>query len=331
MLERAIALTIGYILDLLFGDPLWLWHPVIGIGKLIKWTEKWLERAFGIDLSHTKKRNGTKEIVAGGLLVLIVLMLTAFFVGTLLFLAGKIHPYVRIIIESILCYQILATKSLKTESMKVYEKLCNCSLEEGRKAVSMIVGRDTNALTNEGVIKATVETIAENTSDGVIAPMFYLLLGGAPLGLVYKAVNTMDSMIGYKNDRYFYFGRVAAKLDDILNYIPARIAAILMIVSSFLLKLDGKGALKIFKRDRYNHASPNSAQTEAVCAGALSIQLAGDAYYFGVLHHKKTIGDKKREVEAEDIKRANRLLYLTAFISFLLSVGGLFATYIIFY
>lgn len=329
MLERAIALTIGYILDLLFGDPLWLWHPVIGIGKLIHLIKQLLCKLFKIDLIHREKERQRKEIIVGGMLVLVVLVLTTIFVGGVLFLAGKIHLYLRVLLESIVCYQILATKSLKTESMKVYNKLKNGSLEEARTAVSMIVGRDTNALTKEGVIKATVETIAENTSDGVIAPMFYILLGGAPLGMLYKAVNTMDSMIGYKNEQYLYFGRVAAKLDDIVNYIPARIAAVLMIISSFLLKLDGNGAIFIFKRDRYNHASPNSAQTEAVCAGALSIELAGDAYYFGVLHHKKTIGDKKRAVEIEDIKRANHLLYLTSVLAGVLSALGLLVTYLI--
>jgi len=320
MIERAIALIIGYALDLMLGDPHFLWHPVVGIGKLIQWLQKLLERLFRIDLSSKDERNGAKELVAGGVLVLLVIIITAGVVTTFLFFADRIHFYVRILLESVMCYQILATKSLKTESMKVYAKLKGNNLMDARRAVSMIVGRDTDSLSTDGVIKATVETIAENTSDGVIAPMFFLLLGGPVLGFVYKAVNTMDSMIGYKNDQYLYFGRMAAKLDDCLNYIPARIAALLMIASSFLLQLDGTGAIFIYKRDRYNHASPNSAQTEAVCAGALSIQLAGDAYYFGVLHHKKTIGDAKRAIEVEDIKRANRLLYLTSVLSLFLSI-----------
>jgi adenosylcobinamide-phosphate synthase len=222
------------------------------------------------------------------------------------------------VLEGFICYQLLATKSLKYESMKVYKELKNNDLEGARNKVSMIVGRDTKALTEEGITKATVETIAENTSDGIIAPMIYMIIGGAPLGLFYKAVNTMDSMVGYKNDKYFYFGRASAKLDDVLNYIPARISAYLMIVASFILKMNGKNAYKIYKRDRYNHASPNSAHTEAVCAGALEVQLAGDAYYFGKLYKKKTIGDALRPIEYDDIRRANLLLYVTSIIGIIL-------------
>ena len=214
-----------------------------------------------------------------------------------------------------MCWQLLATKSLKTESMKVYKRLRKHDLPGSRKAVSMIVGRDTNVLDEAGVTKAAVETVAENTSDGVIAPMFYMAIGGAFLGWMYKSVNTMDSMVAYKNDRYRYFGRIPAYLDDVANYIPARLAGLLMIAASFLIHLDGAHAWQIFQRDRYNHASPNSAQTEAVMAGALDVQLAGDAWYFGELHKKKTIGDDIRPVEAEDIVRANKLLYGTAVVS----------------
>jgi len=209
---------------------------------------------------------------------------------------------------------MLAAKSLKMESMKVYDKLKEKDLPGARKAVSMIVGRDTENLSEQGVIRATVETIAENTSDGVIAPMFYMIIGGAIGGIFYKTINTMDSMIGYKNDKYLYFGKAAAKLDDIINFIPARIAAVCMIMAAFLVGLDGKGSFRIFKRDRFNHASPNSAQTEAVCSGALGVQLAGDAYYFGKLYPKKTIGDFTREIELEDIRTANRLMYKTALV-----------------
>lgn len=214
-----------------------------------------------------------------------------------------------------MCWQLLATKSLKTESMKVYKRLRKHDLSGSRKAVSMIVGRDTNVLDEAGVTKAAVETVAENTSDGVIAPMFYMAIGGAFLGWMYKSVNTMDSMVAYKNDRYRYFGRIPAYLDDVANYIPARLAGLLMIAASFLIHLDGAHAWQIFQRDRYNHASPNSAQTEAVMAGALDVQLAGDAWYFGELHKKKTIGDDIRPIEPKDIVRANKLLYATAGIS----------------
>ena len=236
------------------------------------------------------------------LLVLAVLSSTVFVTAVLLLGAYRLHPYLGAVIESIMTYQILATKCLKVESMKVYQELKKGDIAASRKAVSMIVGRDTECLDETGVAKAAIETVAENTSDGVIAPM------------IFTASNTMDSMVGYKNDRYLYFGRTAAKLDDIVNYIPARISALLMVISCFFCgkEFDGKRAWYIFKRDRYNHASPNSAQTEAVCAGALGIRLAGNASYFGKIVEKPYIGDAERAVETEDIKRTNRLLYATA-------------------
>lgn len=224
--------------------------------------------------------------------------------------------------ESIVCYQLFAAKSLRTESMKVYHELEKGDLAGARRAVSMIVGRDTAELTEEGITKAAVETIAENASDGVIAPMIYMMLGGATLGWAYKAINTMDSMVGYKNEKYQYFGTFAAKLDDVVNFIPSRLSAWAMIAVSFILGFDGKNAVKIYRRDNRNHASPNSAQTEAAAAGALDIQLAGNAHYFGKLYEKKTIGDPIREIEKEDIKRANRLLYGTAILSMVVCAGG---------
>ena len=223
-------------------------------------------------------------------------------------------------LESFWCYQILATKSLKVESDRVYVALKDNGLEAGRKAVSMIVGRDTQNLTEEGVTKAAVETVAENTSDGVIAPLLYMLIGGAVLGFTYKAINTMDSMVGYKNDRYQWFGTAAAKLDDVVNFIPARVSAVLMIAAAYLNGMDGKNAARIFRRDRFNHKSPNSAQTEAVMAGALDVQLAGDAWYFGKLHKKPTIGDPIREMELLDIRRSHRLLYGTALLGLVLGI-----------
>lgn len=223
-------------------------------------------------------------------------------------------------LESFWCYQILATKSLKVESDRVYIALKDKGLEAGRKAVSMIVGRDTQNLTEEGVTKAAVETVAENTSDGVIAPLFYMLIGGAVLGFTYKAINTMDSMVGYKNDKYQWFGTAAAKLDDVVNFIPARVSAVLMIAASYLTGMDGKNAARIFRRDRFNHKSPNSAQTEAVMAGALDVQLAGDAWYFGKLHKKPTIGDPVREMELLDIRRSHKLLYGTAMLGLILGI-----------
>ena len=301
-----LALVLGFILDLIIGDPHGLYHPIRLVGNLIGFLEK-----------HMNRRNDSpnRQMVKGWLMMLIVITVSSGIPLLLLILAYRIHPVCRVILETVMCWQLLATKSLKDESMKVYKKLKRHDLQGSRKAVSMIVGRDTDVLDESGVTKATVETIAENTSDGVIAPMLYMAIGGAFLGWMYKSINTMDSMVAYKNDRYLYFGRIPAYLDDVVNYIPARLSGLLMIVATFLVKLDGAHAFAIFKRDRYNHASPNSAQTEAVMAGALNVQLAGDAWYFGELHKKKTIGDNIRPIEAADIVRANKLLYGTAVVS----------------
>ena len=309
-----LACVTGFILDFICGDPVWLYHPVRLIGKLISILEKECRRSCG--------DSGKKLIVAGSVLWLLVLVVSTGIPFLLLWAAGRIHPYLRFALESFWCYQILATKSLKVESMKVYTELKKGDLPAARRAVSMIVGRDTEVLDEIGVTKAAVETVAENTSDGVVAPLLFLLLGGAPLGFAYKAVNTMDSMIGYKDEKYLFIGRVAAKADDVVNYIPARISALLMTAAAFLTGMDGKQAWKTYRRDRYNHASPNSAQTEAVCAGALRIQLAGDAWYFGKLYKKKYIGDPLKEVTPEDIKKAIRLLYGTAWLTMIL-FGGL--------
>lgn len=300
----ALAMILGFLIDLAAGDPRWLYHPVRVIGNGISFLEKRLRKLF----PATEKGERT----AGLCLVLLI----CFFGGGIPFIilrgAYGIHVVLGVFIETFMCYQMLATRSLKDESMRVYKELQKGDLKGARHAVSMIVGRDTQSLTEEGVTKAAVETIAENTSDGIIAPLFYMAINGPVLMFLYKSINTMDSMVGYKNDKYINFGRYAAKLDDIVNYIPARISGGLMIAGAYLLGFDGKNAAKIFKRDRYNHASPNSAQTEAVMAGALDIQLAGNAFYFGKLYEKPSIGDAVRPVEYEDIKRANHLLYVSA-------------------
>ncbi|MEZ3487532.1 MAG: adenosylcobinamide-phosphate synthase CbiB [Lachnospiraceae bacterium] len=259
--------------------------------------------------------------IAGSILWLLVCILTLGVVTGVLALAEKVHPVLAFAIEAFWCYQLLALTSLRKESMKVYEKLKEGDLPGARYAVSMIVGRDTENLTEEGVTKAAVETIAENTSDGVTAPLFYMLIGGAPLAFLYKAVNTMDSMIGYKNDRYLYFGRTAAKMDDIFNFLPARISAVLMIAAAGICRLDIRKAWQIYLRDRHNHASPNAAQTEAVCAGALGVQLAGNAFYFGKLYEKPTIGDPLRDICPGDIPGTCALMYVTAVLMLVLGVG----------
>lgn len=309
----ALALVLGFFIDLLVGDPRWLYHPVRIIGHGISFLEKYLRKCF----PDTEKGHQR----AGFVLVLLICVGSAGIPFGILYLAYKIHVVLGVCLETVMCYQMLAVKSLKDESMRVFEELKKGDLEGARYAVSMIVGRDTKALDEAGVTKAAVETVAENTSDGIIAPLFYMAIGGPVLMFFYKGVNTMDSMVGYKNEKYLNFGRYAAKFDDIMNYIPARISAWLMVAASYVCGFDGKNAAKIYKRDRYNHASPNSAQTEAVMAGALDIQLAGNAYYFGKLYEKPTIGDNIRPVESQDIKRANRLLYVSAAMAVALFAG----------
>lgn len=307
---------IGMILDWIFGDPVWLYHPVRIIGKWIAFLEKILRK-----LAGDQEGNEKKLLIAGGSLWILVILASAAVPMGILYLAEKFSPCAAFVLECFWCYQLLAARSLGKESKKVYKKLMQDDLPGARLAVSMIVGRDTENLTVEGVTKAAVETVAENTNDGVIAPLIYMLIGGPILGFVYKAVNTMDSMLGYKNEKYLYFGRVAAKMDDVAGFIPARISALLMILASCLLGMDGKNARWIWKRDRRKHASPNAAQTEAVCAGALQVQLAGDAWYFGVKHEKETIGDPIRKIEPKDILRSEKLMIGTEVLTFLLFGG----------
>lgn len=321
MCYHILAFIAGFVLDLLIGDPHFIPHPVRLIGSLISFCDKRLNCDAGYNISE-KKINLIKY--KRGMLLAFTVIIATFAMSVIIIVAAySINLYAGIIAEAVMTWQILATKCLRVESMRVYDALRTDGVDAGRRAVSMIVGRDTSVLDAAGVTRAAVETIAENTSDGVIAPMLYTAIGGPVLGFVYKAVNTMDSMLGYKNDKYMYFGRFAARLDDVVNFIPARISAYLMIAAAFIggRHFDGKNAYHIFKRDRFNHASPNSAQTESVCAGALRVQLAGDAVYFGKLVKKKYIGDGLREIEYEDIKRANRLMYITAFLCELLSVA----------
>ena len=394
-LWAAGPLAAGFLADLLLGDPPFMPHPIRLIGWCIEKGERGVRRVF----PHTQ--GGL--LAAGSVLAAGVAALSFLVPWAILLALAAVHPALAFLAQGVMCYQILAIKALKTESMKVYHALegteqeggcdrgggreegCDrggghgqrsnedgarlqgdnagggcqqasdekggCQqgsdekggrqqrLERARRAVSMIVGRDTEELTAEQVAKAAIETVAENTSDGTVAPLFYMALGaavggvfglpllGAPVGFLYKAVNTMDSMLGYKNDKYLYFGRTAARLDDGANFLPARISAVLMIAGAWILGMNYRNAARIFKRDRFNHASPNSAQTESVCAGALGIRLAGDAYYFGKLYPKKNIGDALRPVERQDILRANRLLYATAWLCLLASLAACFAVF----
>jgi len=300
------ALVIGFILDLIIGDPIGWPHIVLGYGKLIPFFERGLRKAF--------PKTDRGALMAGVLLVVIMGVISLGAGIGILVLCRLVSPYLRVAAESILVWQCISLRSLRTASLTVYAPLRENDLPAARLAVAEIVGRDTDALDARGVARAAVETVAENTGDGVIAPILFLAVGGAPLGLLYKALNTMDSMVGYKNDRYLYFGRAAAKTDDAVNFIPARLAGVFMTLAAFISGFDGKNAWRIFRRDRLNHKSPNSAHTEAACAGALHVMLGGDNYYFGKLVRKPAIGDDDRPIEPGDILRANRLLYATAFL-----------------
>jgi len=308
LLCSGMALCLGYFLDQLFGDPYIAWHPICLIGNLISKLEK---KLYG---TVKDKRKGGRLLVLG---VLVCVLVTVMLLRVVSFL---ICPYFFVVIEAVLLWFAFAQKSLQKESMKVHHALTTGTIEEARYAVSMIVGRDTKELDAAGVTKAAVETVAENTSDGIVAPLFYAMLFGAFGAYFYKAVNTMDSMVGYKNEKYMDFGRCAAKLDDVVNYIPARISAFCMLLAAKICKLDAHNAWKIFRRDRYKHASPNSAQTESVCAGALGLRLAGNAYYGGVLFEKPYIGDELRTIESQDIPRACRLMNVTCYLFFICAV-----------
>ena len=301
----------GFVLDALFGDPAWLPHPVVYMGKAISELEKCLRPRL------PKTPQG--ELLGGAIVAFCLPVGTFLLTGLVCWGAARLHPLLGLAVQMFWCGQALAARGLVQESTNVYKELKKPDLPGARKAVSRIVGRDTAALTAEGVTKAAVETVAENASDGVIAPLLYMLIGGAPLALTYKAINTMDSMLGYKNEKYLYFGRVPAKLDDAANYLPSRLAALLWVAAAAFTHNDAKGAWKIWRRDRRRHASPNSAQTESACAGALGVQLAGPAYYFGQYYPKLTIGDALRPIEPEDILRANRMMYVAS--SFALAWG----------
>lgn len=308
-LLQTLSILAGFIIDYFVGDPYELPHPVVGIGKLIAFLDKKLR------IGNGDKR----DIFRGAVTALIVITVSTGISALILDISWLIHPAVYFVISSIMCFQMLAARQLVKESDRVRVALEKGDTEAARTAVSYIVGRDTDVLDENGICRAAVETVAENGSDGVIAPLFWMFIFGAAGGFFYKSINTMDSMLGYKNDKYLYFGRVPAKLDDAVNYIPARISALLMIAACPFLHLDGKNAWKIFLRDRYKHASPNSAQTESVCAGALGVRLAGDAVYGGIVHKKEYIGDPIREIEPDDIKRAGALMYLASF--FMLIIG----------
>ena len=316
LMLHIVAFSIGILLDCIIGDPYWMPHPIRWIGRFIGFLDR---KAMGEKTNIST--NPARERRQGRFICTIVILVTVLMTSIIVIGTYIINIYAGVAVESVLTCYILAARSLSYESMKVYRELEGGNLEGARHAVSMIVGRDTQALDEEGVAKAAVETVAENASDGVIAPLIYTFLGGPILGFMYKAVNTMDSMIGYHNDRYEHLGRAAARLDDVLNYLPSRISALYFVISAFIISVfskyySGADAFKIWKRDRRNHKSPNSAQTESACAGALGLQLAGDAFYFGKLVSKPYIGDYRRTIEAKDIKRSGALMFLSEFLCF---------------
>ena len=293
------AAVCAFALDLLFGDPSGLPHPVVWMGRYSTAAEKFLRARFS-------------ERTGGVILAASLPLLTFAASFGLCRLAAKINPFALFVLQTFWGWRSLALKGLADESRNVYRQLVKADLPEARKAVARIVGRDTERLDERGVARAAVESVAENFSDGVAAPLLYFFIGGAPLALAYKAVNTMDSMVGYKNERYLRFGRAAAKLDDAANYIPSRIAAVFWILAAAIAKQDAQGAFRVWRRDRRKCASPNAGQTEAACAGALGIRLGGPAYYFGEYYDKPYLGDAMREPEAADILRTNRTLYAAA-------------------
>ena len=303
-----LSIYTGYALDLIIGDPYSFPHPVRYIGKLISIVEKQIRKI-------TSSDKGLK--IAGFFLWFIVVGAT-FGITTLVLQLFKFNKLAYFIVNTILIYTTLATKCLKDESVKIYKVLKTGDLEKSRIQLSYIVGRDTTNLNEKEIVRATVETVAENTVDGIIAPLFYGFIGGAPLAMSYKAVNTLDSTVGYKNDKYYYLGFASAKIDDIANYIPARLGVILLSLGSLFAGFNFKDALKIGIRDRKNHKSPNCAFSEGAVAGALGIQLGGTNVYFGKEVYKPTIGDKTREIEIEDIVRTNKIMYSSSIISIII-------------
>ena len=316
-MRRAVTCALALGIDAALGDPTWIRHPVVVMGGAIERLERMLRTAFP-PTPEDERRAGRALVVAlvGGTLAVS---------HGALWCAGRIHPALRTGLEVLWGWQCLAMRDLGREAANVQDRIermarAEASLADAQAAVGRIVGRDTAPLDERGIIRAAVESVAESFSDGIVSPMLYLYAGGAPLALAYKAVNTMDSMVGYKNDRYLNFGRAAAHADDVANLVPSRVAALLLVAASWVCKKDARGAWRIWRRDRRRHASPNSAQTESAMAGALGIELAGPAYYFGTYVDKPTIGDATREPEATDITRACRLMYVGSILCLALCV-----------
>lgn len=303
-----IELYLGYLLDLIFGDPYSMPHPVVYIGKAINNLEKQFRKIFKSELMLK---------YSGFLFTFIIVVGTYGVYFYILKLSRLLSPILASALEVFMIYQIFATRCLADEGNKLYKTLSDGDMELSRKWISYLVSRDTEAMSKEDVVKATIETISENIIDGIISPLFFIIIGGAPLGMAYKAANTLDSMVGYKNEKYYNFGYASAKFDDVLNYIPARISALLVLASAYILKLDYKSSFKILLRDRRNHSSPNSAYSEAATAGALNIQLGGKASYFGHTEMKATMGDYIESPAPKHIKDTIRIMYVSSLLGML--------------
>ena len=312
-MTHVATLLCAFALDALLGDPYAMPHVVRLIGGVVAGVERWLRSLMGC--------GRRSQLAAGVALVLVVAGVSCAVAAGVLWLAWRVAPWLGFVVQTLLCYQMLAARQLRVEALRVYHTLVADDLTGARKAVSMIVGRDTERLDVAGVTRAAVETVAENTSDGVVAPLLWMAVGGPVGGVLYKSVNTMDSMVGYRNERYEFFGRFAARVDDVCNWVPARVTGVLMCLAAPLAGLDGRGAWRILARDRRNHASPNAAYPEAACAGALGVRLAGPTSYFGVLHDKPTIGDATRPIRPHDIVAANRLCAATSLLALALACG----------
>lgn len=305
----------AYFLDLIIGDPYWLPHPVRIIGKVIEYLARVLRK---------NNQNQRAEKIKGIFLTVITVGLSYYIIYFLIYIAGIISPGLKFAFSSFFIFTALSTKNLGEEAFSVYRALKENNLELARERVSRIVGRDTRDLDENGIVRATVETVAENTVDGIISPLFYAVLGGAPLAMAYKAVNTLDSMVGYKNEKYLYFGWFSAKLDDLANYLPARISVLLIPVASLMLRQRGLAALRAIFRDGKKSPSPNAGIPEAGFAGALGIQLGGVNFYQGVEEYRPVLGEKLKRKSSKDILQAIRLSYTVSTLMLLSSLAILY-------
>ena len=309
-----LTTVLAFFIDCILGDPRSRFHPVVLIGNLVAW----LDHCF-----YRPEDTNEKKLLAGGVLVLIVLVVcyeAAWCVLRLIELIPLEH--LGMALEALLLAFMISPKSLAVAGMEIRNLLKDGELSEARRKVGWIVGRDTEKLSAPEASRAAIETVAENTVDGIISPLFFYLVGGLPLAVLYRAANTMDSMLGYKNAKYLYFGRVAARLDDVLNYIPARVTGALFVLAAFLLHFDGRRAWRILRRDAAKHPSPNGGHAEAPVAGALGIRLGGKNYYFGEPHFRAYMGEARREIEADDIQKTVRLMYTVTILFLLFAYGG---------